>query len=486
MSPALATTVFSKWSKQPQPSSGDEHRRGPLLDVSSTSRSYGTIYNSPLEVHYEEDSRPYDIGPSRSPNEGPVYHGGVSFFHGESDDEEDWEMEQEGLYRGSYTRSMLLYSIVPAFALLWFILVGFVPYTFYPLHPDETPPSIQHLPFPLPEILLSLSLWSLSHTMRVPIYTISSALTPSTFPSLTTILFAFLTTTLTNVLRILAIPFLNLKITNHPTTTEPAFRCMWWFALAWAAADVVVGVYQGYDAIGLYKNSFVDSTTMHLTDEEITLSGKRPATAPEEQDDLSSPADSVAGLPVTSNAATFFVGGESPVDHRPDLPRAMTSQTTLEDALDHDLEQLISIERREELELIYGTPFVRIPIFVSCLLRLDTLFSTLGFTLLTSAAYLRYAVSSSHPITPHLFTSLHDSLSAHTPALLEVSSHHRSNPLLPLMITLPSVIVAHTLLSSLSMSPFLARVGVHSAAYVGVLVGLGACFAGMGAWEAVA
>lgn len=126
--------------------------------------------------------------------------------------------------------------------------------------------------------------------------------------------------------------------------------------------------------------------------------------------------------------------------------------------------------------------------FISCLLRIDTLFTGLGFTLLTSAAYLRYITSFQVPThspshsTPALFPSFFPLFPHPHP---NPNPIHPSNPLLPLLITLPIVVVVHTIMAALSSAPFLSRVGVQSVAYVGLFVGLVSLFAGLGVWEGV-
>jgi hypothetical protein len=490
----LTKRILSKirrLSRGSEQDSRDEQsqRRALLVDTSHGSRSYGGVHSSPLEIHYEEDDGLFD-NDQRSEH-GPVYHGGASLMAGDTDDEEDWEMEQQGMYRGSYRRTLLLYCIVPSFSLLCLILLALVPPVFYPQLPSKPRPAIPYLPYPLPELFLSICLWSFSHILRVPLFIVASAVTPSTYPSLTTIFFAFLTAVLTNTLRLMALPFLRLSVTYHPTTTEPAFRSVWWFALAWAAADVVVGIYQGFEAITLYKDAFVEAklgADHPSVDEEIALNGKRPSqqsSLPRRQESLS-PVTAYSSQHVPDSHHRY--DSERPSGDGPssDLPAtlngAMNSQQSLGDVLEHDFEQLLALERREELEEIYGMPFIRIPVFISCLLRMDSLFATTGFTLLTSAAYLSYTAVLT-PTTPHLNFPVPSFILNYTPPFFSISSSH--DPLFPLAVTLPVVIVVHTLLSSLSMAPFLSRIGVQTAGYVGAFVGLAAFFAGLGMWEAV-
>ena len=54
----------------------------------------------------------------------------------------------------------------------------------------------------------------------------------------------------------------------------------------------------------------------------------------------------------------------------------------------------------------------------------------------------------------------------------------------PLAITFPLVVLVHVFLSLLHSPLVLPRIGVHTAAYVGLLVGLGGFFTSLGLWGA--
>lgn len=103
-----------------------------------------------------------------------------------------------------------------------------------------------------------------------------------------------------------------------------------------------------------------------------------------------------------------------------------------------------------------------IPVFVPCLQRVDSFLFSLGFTLVLAWAYL---------LSPLSFPQGQD-----VPAMY-------SNR--PLQITFPLVVVVHVFLSVLHSPPVLPRIGVHTTAYVGLLVGLGGFFTGLGLWGAL-
>lgn len=104
-----------------------------------------------------------------------------------------------------------------------------------------------------------------------------------------------------------------------------------------------------------------------------------------------------------------------------------------------------------------------IPVFVRCLQRIDAFLFSLGFTLILAWAYL---------LSPLSF-----------PAGYEPPTGIYSNH--PLAITFPLVVVVHLFLSLLHSPLILPRIGVHTTAYVGLLVGLGGFFMGLGLWGAL-
>lgn len=113
-----------------------------------------------------------------------------------------------------------------------------------------------------------------------------------------------------------------------------------------------------------------------------------------------------------------------------------------------------------------------IPIFITILQRIDSILLSLGLTLLLSAAYVH-------------------STSATPPSLWLLSSSFISRPYPPppiitlLTRTFVLVTTIHALLALLHTPPILPRIGMHTAAYIGSLVGLGTLFAGLGVWGAL-
>jgi hypothetical protein len=110
----------------------------------------------------------------------------------------------------------------------------------------------------------------------------------------------------------------------------------------------------------------------------------------------------------------------------------------------------------------------RVPVFVSCLLRIASIFLSLGIVLLLSAGYLTAPLASP--------PSTEDTLMVRIP---------RSWSNKAFWGTFLGVCGINWGLSLLHTPAFLPRVGVHVVAYLGFLVGLGMLFAGLGVWDAL-
>lgn len=359
----------------------------PSLRIDTRQRSYGTLGGVPEEefdvqqTHYDDELDGLDW-----------------------EDQWEVELEERGLYRGTFSRLVLLYSLVPLTSLLTFAGLASLPFYIFPVTLS-----------PFPELVFSISLYSLLHVIRLPLF----QLLP--YP----VLHRLVITALTLLLRLVPLVVLNIPRAthHHPTWDQPAFVRVWWIALGWGAADVVAGIWQGYNHLCLYKD---------------VLAGEPPASDDPNEINL---------LPARDNGAK--------------LSRSSTNTSEqLELQIEHDLEQLLALKGREEVEEIYGMPFIRIPVFISCLLRVNALIHTLGLTLLLSAAFIRSSFSSS-----------------------ETSLDEPNNT--QLYTTLALVFFIHFSVVSLHSPPFLPKVGIHTAAYVSFIVALGCWFAGMGVWEAV-
>ncbi|KAF8660703.1 hypothetical protein AX16_001570 [Volvariella volvacea WC 439] len=465
-------------------------------------------------------------------------------FNNDDSDEEtesllEEELETEGLYVGSYKSLILSYTLVPIVFTSFLILLAFLPTIAYPI--INTPPSYPYsslLPYPLPELLTAICAWSLSHHLREPLYSLTLFLTnpfnslnndqiPVPSP-LTHLLSTTLHTFFSLLLRqatIIVLGIAHYMVFGHPTWHDWAFRRVWWIGLGWSFAESLVAIKQGYEGIALYKDVLVPSPLSRFKGtgngpmngawgEYTPLSRQRSYGATETSGQVGSTksrqiSPPAGGLGTTDPERPVY---DSPVDLLgPDresaLPRSNSkgkmgngkaiigpassyhSEEELEIEVDRNLEQLNALKAREELEEVYGIPFIRIPIFISCLQRINSLLLSLGFFLLLSSAYIRSTFS--HPPLPSPLPSSLDSvisseshsISSHLPSLLHERSHVKSNTYL--LATLPILFVAHLTLEILHTPMVLPRIGVHTAVYIALLVSLGSFFAGLAMWEAL-
>ncbi|KAH7882055.1 hypothetical protein F5I97DRAFT_2068851 [Phlebopus sp. FC_14] len=355
------------------------------------------------------------------------------------DEAVEWELEQNGLYGGSYRRLLAMYTLVPSTALLAFVVLALLPSVAWPSPSPSAPSRYPALfPSPLPELFLSSSMFSLGHLLRVPVFSLSLLLVR---PSAASLLSTFLHVLVINTLRLVALALLQVRHSMAyptPTCDDPAFRTVWWLSLN--VAEVAVAVVQGYQQIALYRDVMVPKgrehefleRTKHVSQQNNNVNGAVPNSWTESPED-----ESQSNLGETDDP----------------LRRALRQSTDVLDVqIDRDFDKLVAVKSREELEEVYGLPVIKIPVFVSCLQRFNSIILSLGLNLLLSCAYLRSPIS------------------------IPVSDTDNSNPYpshwhSPFAVTFPIILVIHTSLASLYTPTILPRIGVHTAAYVGVLVG---------------
>lgn len=110
-----------------------------------------------------------------------------------------------------------------------------------------------------------------------------------------------------------------------------------------------------------------------------------------------------------------------------------------------------------------------IPVFVSCLLRIDSIILVFALYLLVSSSYL----SNLSPYAP--FTN----------TVIELGPHlHVSQAVRDTLPTFFIIVALHTLLSFVS-AHLLRWIGIHSVSYLCCIVALGALFTGLGRWNAL-
>ncbi|KAI0633026.1 hypothetical protein C8Q77DRAFT_1218408 [Trametes polyzona] len=430
---------------------GSAAQRPPYTPV----QSYGTILgegSSSLRTSPERYRR--DSWLDRVPEETTV-----DGEEAEADEESDeWDLAEYGYYSGSYQRKVAIYGLVPLTCIVTFLfLANLVRWIWPPRYPNpSTLP--RSFPSPLPEILLSAAFYSLAHALRTPIYSAATVLFP---PVWDTLAFNTIYVLISQILRLAALALLRVRhemIFPLPTWHDPAFTTAWWLALGWAAADAATSVVQGYRQLALYKNVMVPVERVRAIlaaskvggGSERSASGDGSARGSREYMPLSPRSERE---PVEADNATVNGRRREPV----------SVEEAVRMAVDQDVEQLMHLQEREELEEVYGLPVIYIPVFVPCLQRIDSFLFSLGFTLVLAWAYLRSPMS--FPVDSDPLPSIY--------------SNHA------LGIAFPVVVLSHLFLSLLHSPPVLPRIGVHTAAYVGLLVGLGGFFTGLGLWGAL-
>ncbi|KZV75819.1 hypothetical protein PENSPDRAFT_731495 [Peniophora sp. CONT] len=406
---AAAYKVAAEELEAPEASASSSRR--PLLpQPSGSTASYGATHS---RFHSPEALR-------RQDSEGEVVL-----------DDETVEnlLEEAGLYVGNYRDHALLYAFVPLTCIIFLGLLAPIPLF---LH-TPTPSS----PFPMPELLLGASLWSLSYVLAPPLYQLFSLLPLPT--GLSTALSASTHAILRNALRVAALPILELTAPIGGTTYRTlAFAHVWAFALGCAGADAVAGVCQGYSQLALYKGVMVKPNEARRI-VAAWLRGRARSKAP---------------------SHSYSHQQSISPEHSTQRPHHSRANSTLE--LEQDLDALVNLKAREDLEELYGVHLISIPVFVTCVLRVASLALLVGFILVMSAAWLSSPYASS-------IATLHT-----LPPTQSVA---------PFWLAFTTVCVAHAALATLHAPPLLRKVGAHVAAYAGLVLGLGALFAGLGMWD---
>ncbi|KAF8968856.1 hypothetical protein BDZ97DRAFT_1915913 [Flammula alnicola] len=153
-----------------------------------------------------------------------------------------------------------------------------------------------------------------------------------------------------------------------------------------------------------------------------------------------------------------------------------------ENEVERDLDELMALKSREELEEVYGIPVIRIPVFISCLHRINSILSSLGVCLLLTAAYMRSTLAFTSPPSGSFAPTFPSGPGSSQQALL-AHPFRASNKML--IITLPILLALQALLTMMHTPWILPRIGIHTFVYVTLLVSLGLFFGGLGVWEAL-
>jgi len=256
-----------------------------------------------------------------------------------------------------------LYSLTPAFTFLVFFSLAYFPKISCSSVTHEKP-SLPYgysplFPFPLPEISTAMAFWALSHLLSSSSFSIFSFIFAD---HVITSLFlgTLFQSLLILILRQAIVPVLLIPSTamsNHPTWHDGSFCRTWWIALGWAAAEAIVGIKQGYDGIALYRDLLVNVGRVAMTPNQIRK--------PQNVSTLG-----YGSVPRENRETAPSFRQSIDIERRPLLENltrsasdiATQSDAFLKDAMDdeveRDIDELIALREREELEDLYGMPFI--------------------------------------------------------------------------------------------------------------------------------
>jgi hypothetical protein len=267
-----------------------------------------------------------------------------------------------------------------------------------------------------------------------------------------------------------------------------------WIAIGWSIAEVGVSVVQGYETLALYKGVMVPPGRENefLRGWKDENAGFRPEIGASsnswtmEHSEYFEEPEEAHNRAATGELHIPVLDAELAAGSRRQYLYRTASAAAIRLQLEQDLDQLLTLKAREEVEEVYGVPAIvclyplllvrpnlilknlvarqKIPVFISTLQRLSSIILSQGLSLLLSSAYLGSPISFQLPQT------------SPTPLL----SSNR-----PFVITFPIVVMIHLLLSMLHTPLVLPRIGLHTASYMGLIIGLGCLFAGLGVWKAL-
>ncbi|KAG9022958.1 hypothetical protein FRB95_013926 [Tulasnella sp. JGI-2019a] len=441
-----------------------------------------------------------------------------------SEVEDDSEDDIEELVDVPYSTIIRNYALVPIVSLLFLVsLVVLFTLCWAPSNLPDDPP---HAPYPypphIPELLVGAAAWIVSYSLRVPSFLITSS-----FLGLPLWLSTMLHVTLEEALRWGALILIGIRLGGspcgealcgegdvvrilEPTTQDEAFRQVFWVAVGWAVVEVCWSVSQGYEQLALYRDVLPTSSPSaasallprwlandpYPSDFSTSRISSDPASErPNLRLDVESISHRYVHSAITPDEPAF--ASSSYVDSKHPLPRINMSSLSMstvrptesrgnsngnggggggavsgsERRLDEEMQLLINIQSRTELEAVFGVPPPNIPVFISILQRLDSILLTVGLTLLLSSSYLSQlshaTPTSSSPIS--------------TTTTFQHEYYEASIQTLP---TFSILVVLHTCLSVM-WTELLPRIGIHTASYVGLMVSLGVFFAGLAGWGAL-
>ncbi|KAH6912026.1 hypothetical protein BKA70DRAFT_823569 [Coprinopsis sp. MPI-PUGE-AT-0042] len=139
------------------------------------------------------------------------------------------------------------------------------------------------------------------------------------------------------------------------------------------------------------------------------------------------------------------------------------SSKALEMEVEDDLGELVALTKREELEEMYGMPFICIPSFISCLHSIPTFANAI------------------HSFLFNIFSSMSPTIVTSPRTIMTTTTTKRAPRII--LFFLPTLA---TLLLSVLHSPHTPRIlpwiRIHTYVVVSLMVNLGVFFAGLGGW----
>ena len=327
-------------------------------------------------------------------------------------------------------------------------------------------------PSPIREILTAAAAWTVGFALRLPLFYLAT-LFHTYVNRFTIVLSTFFQVLSEELLRLGVLLLLGIQLERRREedgaggwegmwmdTWDPAFTRVWWIAMGWAAADVVVGLTQGYDQLSLYKDVLP------------------PYSSPSPHE---SPSLSVRHSPTRAGKQPLRASISTTTDpHSHSTPSTVVhsiqlSQDILTPDLESQISHLLALKTRAEIEDVYGSPLPNIPLFLMFLQRLDAVLLSLGLTLVLSAAYLSACVDEA-PTPVVSAVAMARAGGGEGPTWAQVKA------VAPTFLALVGV---HFALGAIWTAGALPRIGMHTASYVGLLVSLGCFFAGLGGWGAL-
>lgn len=310
----------------------------------------------------------------------------------------------------------MLYTFVPASSLLLIIFAILLPRLLSP-HPLPSRPPISR---EVLSVLLGAALWTLGHGIRNPLFFLTTIIisslrklliprrirlresdedagqwTPSIISIINAVLVAWLQESLRlSIFPIFRVDWYDLTQPTKRLADNAVFYEIWSLALGWALAEICAGILQGYEQLALYEDAErLDENFGHLipasqtevdVDFELRPNGQGPSQGGKMIRDSSFPSDTscseeahVLRTQGHSAASGLSRAEEAKRGHELQALESRPADVDVETALTY----LADVRAREELEEIYGEPYIVCdPLFFRIFLNMFDMTCLLGNT----------------------------------------------------------------------------------------------------------